>query len=148
MQTETSRKLVDDFLSNLKTTLRKKRYKFDLKLIKRHAHLYRFYARNKTHFLFIHARRQGKDFFRIPSPWQDISGFISSVEDIDWAVILLKEPEDSNNPLGFQIPSDDFIRMKSDFAMDRMGLVKIKQKDLSSEYQFNSWDTFFQLLNL
>ena len=148
MQTDTSKKLVDEFLSNLKTALGKKRFKFDLKLIKRHAQLYRFYARNKTHFLFIHVRHQGKDFFRIPPPWEDISGFSSSVEDTDWAVILLKEPKDSNYPLGFQIPSDDFIRMKSGFTMDRMGLVKIKQKDLSSEYQFNSWDTFFQLLNL
>ena len=148
MQTDTSKKLVDEFLSNLKTTLGKKRFKFDLKLIKRHAQLYRFYARNKIHFLFIHMRHQGKDFFRIPPPWEDISGFSSCIEDIDWAVILLKEPKDSNTPLGFQIPSDDFIRMKSGFTMDRMGLVKIKQKDLSSEYQFNSWDPLFQLLTL
>jgi hypothetical protein len=148
MQIETSKKLIDNFLSNLKTTLGKKRFKFDLKLMKRHAHLYRFYARNKTHFLFIHVRPQGKDFFKIPPLWEDISGFSSSVEDIDWAVTLLKEPKDNNYPLGFQIPSDDFMRMKSGFTMDRMGLVKIKQNNLSSEYQFNSWDTFFQLLNL
>jgi hypothetical protein len=148
MQTDTSKKLVDEFLSNLRITLGRKRFKFDLKLIKRHAQLYRFYARNKTHFLFIHVRHQGKDFFRIPPPWQEISGFSSSAEDIDWAVILLKETKDSSYPLGFQIPSDDFIRMKSGLTMDRMGLLKIKQKDLLSEYQFNSWDTFFQLLNL
>jgi hypothetical protein len=148
MQTDTSRKLIDEFLSSLKTTLGKKRFKCDVKLIKRHAQLYRFYARNKTHFLFIHVKPQSKDFFRIPPLWQEISGFGSSIEDIDWAVILLKERKDGNYPLGFQIPSDEFIRMKSSFTMDRMGLVKIKQKDLSSEYQFNSWDTFFQLLNL
>lgn len=148
MQTETSRKLVDEFLSSLKAALGKKRFKFDLKLIKRHAQLYRFYARKKTHLLFIHVRHQGKDFFRIPSPWQEIPHFISSLEDVNWAVILLKEPVDRNCPLGFQIPRDDFIRMKSGFTMDRMGLVKIKQKDLSLQYQFNSWDTFFQMLNL
>jgi hypothetical protein len=30
--------------------------------------------------------------------------------------------------------------------MDRMGLIIIKEKDLSLKYQFNNWDTFFKLL--
>jgi hypothetical protein len=148
MQAETSRKLIDDFLLNLRSILGEKRYRFDLKLLKRHAQLYRLYAKNRTHFLFIHVTHRGKELFRIPSPWQDISHFMSSSEDINWAVILLKESVDRNCPLGFQIPRDDFIRLKSSFTMDRTGLIKIKQKDLSLEYQFNSWDTFFQLLNL
>jgi hypothetical protein len=38
--------------------------------------------------------------------------------------------------------------LKSSFIMDRTGLIKIRQKDLSLEYQFNSWDTLFQMLNL
>ncbi len=148
MQAETSRKLADDFLANLRSILGKKRFKFDLKLIKRQSQLYRFYTKNKTHFLFIHVRHQGKDFFRIPSPWKEISHFVSSSEDIDWAVILLRESDDGNGPSGYQIPRDDFIRLKSSFTMDRTGLIKIKQKDLSLEYQFNSWDTLFQMLNL
>lgn len=147
MQTDTSKKLLDEFLSDLKTVLGERRFKFDLKLIKRHAQLYRFYARHKTHLLFIHVSRHGKDLFRIPSPWQEISGFSSSKEVTDWTVVLLKKSRGSKYPLGFQIPSRDFIRMKSGLTMDRMGLMKIKQKDLSSKYQFNSWETFFQLLN-
>jgi len=32
--------------------------------------------------------------------------------------------------------------------MNRTGLMKIKQKDLSLKHQFIDWTTFFQLLNL
>jgi hypothetical protein len=138
-------KLVDQFLLNLKTILKQKRFRSDLKLIRRYSKLYRFYIKNKTHFLFIHASR-GKEFFEIPSPGQEISHFISS-ENMDWSVILLKEPESKNHPLGFLIPRDDFIK-ESGFAMNRMGLMRIKKKDLSSKYQFINWDTFFQLLNV
>jgi hypothetical protein len=143
--TEASKEFANEFLSNLKTALGQKRVKFDLKLIRRHSQLYRFYVKSKTHFLFIHASR-GKEFFEIPSPGQEISHFISS-ENMDWAVILLKEPEGKNHPLGFLIPRDDFIK-KSGFAMNRMGLMRIKKKDLSLKYRFNSWDIFFQLLNV
>ena len=59
---EASKELANEFLSNLKTALGKKRVKFDLKLIRRHAQLYRFYVKSKTHFLFIHAKH-GKEFF-------------------------------------------------------------------------------------
>jgi hypothetical protein len=83
----------------------------------------------------------------MPSPWQEISHFISP-ENMDWSVILLKEPESKNHPLGFLVSRDDFASMKSGFAMNRMGLMKIKKKDLSLKYQFVNWDTFFQLLNL
>ncbi len=145
MQSETSKNLVNGFLSSLKTVLEQKRFKFDLRLIRRHSQLYRFYAKKKTHFLFIHVS-QAKDF-SIPSPWQEISHLISS-ENIDWAVILLKEPEGKNHPLGFLIPHDDFINLKSGFTMNRMGLIKIRGKDLSLKYHFNSWDPLFQLLNL
>jgi hypothetical protein len=138
-------KLVDQFLLNLKTILKQKRFRSDLKLIRRYSKLYRFYIKNKTHFLFIHASR-GKEFFEIPSPGQEISHFISS-ENMDWAVILLKKSEGKNHPLGFLIPRDDFIK-NSGFAMNRRGLMRIKKKDLSLKYQFNSWDIFFQLLNV
>jgi hypothetical protein len=143
--TEASKTLVDEFLLNLKTILEQKRFRSDLKLIRRHSKLYRFYIKNKTHFLFIHAS-QGKEFFEIPSPGQEISHFVSS-ENMDWVVILLKEPEGKNHPLGFLIPRDDFIK-RSGFVMNRMGLMRIKKKDLSLKYQFNNWDIFFQLLNV
>jgi hypothetical protein len=143
--TEASKRLVDEFLLSLKTILEQKRFRSDLKLIRRHSKLYRFYIKNKPHFLFIHASR-GKEFFEIPSPGKEISHFISS-ENMDWSVILLKEHEGKNHPLGFLIPRDDFIK-ESGFAMNRMGLMRIKKKDLSSKYQFNSWDNFFQLLNV
>jgi hypothetical protein len=148
MQADTSRKLMDEFLSNLRSILGKKRFKFDLKLIKRHSHLYRLETKHKTLFLFIHVVHQGKDFFRIPSPWEEISHFVSSLEDINWGFILLKKPEDRSGVSGFQIPCHEFMRLKSSFTMDRTGLIKIKQKDLAPEYEFNSWDTFFQMLNL
>ncbi len=146
MSTETSKDLANEFLSNLKTALGQKRVKFDLKLIKRHSQLYRFDIKKKTLFLFIHAS-QGKEFFEMPSPWQEISHFISP-EDMDWAVILLKEPESKNHPAGFLVSRDDLKNIKSGFAMSRMGLVKIREKDLSLKYQFMNWGTFFQLLHL
>ncbi len=143
---EASKELADEFLSNLKTALGQKRVKFDLKLIKRHAQLYRFYLKGKNHFLFIHGSH-GKEFFEMPSPWQEISHFISP-ENMDWAVILLKESESKNRPLGFLVSRDDLKNIKSGFAMNRMGLMKIKEKDLSLKHQFTNWGTFFQLLNL
>ena len=143
--TETSKELADEFLSSLKTALGQKRVKFDLKLIRRHSQLYRFDIKSKTQFLFIHAS-QGKEFFEMPSPWQEISHFISP-EKMDWAVILLKEPESQNHPSGFLVSRDDLKNMKG-FAMSRMGLMRIKEKDLLLKHQFVNWGTFFQLLNL
>jgi hypothetical protein len=144
--TEASKTLANEFLSNLKTALEQKRVKFDSKLIKRHSQLYRFNIKNKTHFLFIHGNH-GKEFFEVPSPWQEISRFISS-ENMDWAIILLRETEDKNRPLGFLIRRDDFMKMKVGFALNRMGLIKIKGEKLSSKYQFSDWDNLFQLLDL
>ena len=146
VSTETSKELGDEFLSNLRTVLGQKRVKFDLKLIKRHSQLYRFCIKSKSHFLFIHAS-QGKEFFEMPSPWKEISHFISP-ENMDWAVILLKESESKNHPAGFLVSRDDLKNMRSGFPMSRMGLVRIKEKDLSSEHQFMNWGTFFRLLDL
>jgi len=143
---EASKELANEFLSNLRTALGKKRVKFDLKLIRRHAQLYRFYVKSKTHFLFIHAKH-GKEFFEMPSPWQEISHFISP-ENMDWAVVFLKESESKNHPLGFLVSRDDLKNIKSGFAINRMGLMKIREKDLSLRHQFINWGTFFQLLNL
>ncbi|MGQ9648220.1 MAG: hypothetical protein ACUVWO_16965 [Thermodesulfobacteriota bacterium] len=146
VSTEASKELANEFLSNLRTALGRKRVKFDLKLIKRHSQLYRFYIKNKTRFFFIHASH-GKEFFEMPSPWQEISHFIFP-ENMDWAVILLKECESKNHPIGFLVPRDDLKNMKSGCSMNRMGLMKIREKDLSLKYQFINWGTFFQLLNL
>jgi hypothetical protein len=146
VSTETCKELADEFLSNLKTALGQKRIKFDLKLIKRHTQLYRFDIKSKTHFLFIHASR-GKEFFEMPSPWQEISHFISP-ENMDWAVVLVKEPENKNRPVGFFISRDDLKNIKSGFAMSRMGLMRIREKDLLLRHRFLNWGTFFQLLNL
>jgi len=143
---EPSKELANEFLSNLRTALGQKRVKFDLKLIRRHAQLYRFYVKSKTHFLFIHAKH-GKEFFEMPSPWQEISHFISP-ENMDWAVVFLKESESKNHPLGFLVSRDDLNNIKSGFAINRMGLMKIREKDLSLRHQFINWGTFFQLLNL
>ncbi len=143
---EASKELANEFLSNLRTALGQKRVKFDLKLIRRHAQLYRFYIKSKTHFLFIHAKH-GKEFFEMPSPWQEISHFISP-ENMDWAVILLTQSESKNHPLGFLVSRDDLKNIKSGFGMNRMGLMKIREKDLSVKHQFINWGTFFQLLNL
>jgi hypothetical protein len=145
MQSEASKKLVDEFLSNLKTVSEQKRFKVDLKLIRRDSQLYSFYVKNKSHFFFIHV--SSAQYFLIPSPRQDISRLISS-ENIDWVVILLKKPEGKKHPSGFLIPGDDFTNMQTDFTINRVGLIKIKEKDLSLKYQFNNWDTFFKLLNL
>ena len=146
VSTEASKELANEFLSNLKTALGQKRVKFDLKLIRRHSQLYRFYIKSKTHFLFIHAKH-GKEFFELPSPWQEISHFISP-ENMDWAVILLTPSESKNHPLGFLVSRDDLKNIKSGFAINRMGLMKIREKDLSVRHQFIDWGTFFQLLNL
>jgi len=143
--TEASKELANEFLSNLGTALGQKRVKFDLKLIRRHSQLYRFYVNTKTHFLFIHANH-GKEFFEMPSPWQEMSHFISP-ENMDWAVILLKESESKNHPLGFLLSRDDLKNTKSGFSMNRMGLIKIREKDLSLKHQFINWGTFFQLLD-
>ena len=145
MLREAGKELVNQFLSNLKTALEQKRFKFDLKLIGKHSRLYRLYIKNRTHFMFIHASRDER--WEIPPPRLEISHPISS-ENMDWALVLLKEPEAKNHLLGFLILGDDFIKMKAGFSMNRMGLIKIKEKDLSLKYQFNNWDTFFQLLNL
>ncbi len=139
----TPEKFFGKLLSNLRTALTQKKFKFDLKLVRRHAQLYRLCVKNKTHFLFIHASRV-KDF-KIPSPWEEISHLTSS-ENIDWAVILLKEGK--SQPMGFFIPADDFTNLRSAFTMSRLGLVRIKEKDLPLKYCFNTWDTVFHLLNL
>jgi len=78
MLREAGRELVNEFLSNLKAALEQKRFKFDLKLAGKHSQLYRFYVKNRTHFLFMHSSRDER--WEIPAPRP-------SSENIDWAVV-------------------------------------------------------------
>jgi hypothetical protein len=144
--TDASEKLTDEFLSNLKAALGQKRLKFGSKLIKRHSRLYRFDIKNETRFLFIHGSH-GKTFYEVPSPAQEISRFVSS-ENMDWAILLLRESGGRNPPPGFLVSRDDFMKLEAGVTMNRMGVIKIKEKHLPSKYQFNTWDDFFRLLGL
>ena len=143
MQRESSRKTVDEFLENLKNVLTHKRLRFDFKLLNRHLQLYRFYLKPKTVFLFIHLSR-ARDFC-IPPPWEEIARFLSSAEMV-WAVVLLKGPARESDPLGFFIAQGDFMKMKSKFNMNRLGLLRIKGKDLQIKHQFNTWDKLLEHL--
>ncbi len=143
MQREMSRNTVDEFLESLKTVLTHKKLTLDFKLLKRHLQLYRFYLKPKTYFLFIHLSRV-KDFC-IPPPWEEITRFLSS-EEMVWAVILLKGSERKSDPLGFFITQGDFMKMKSKLNMNRLGLLRIKGKDLQIKHQFNTWDKLLKHL--
>jgi hypothetical protein len=139
------KKLFDRFLSNLKTISEQKGFDFDLRLIKRYLQLYCLNDRNKPYFLFIHASLSS--FWEISSNWQEITHLIPS-ENTSWAVVLLQKPDGENDPMGFLISSNDFVKMKSGFGINRMGRIKIHERDLSLKNRFNNWDGFFQLLNL
>jgi len=138
-------KLLEQFLSNLKTNLEEKGFDFNFKLIKRHLHLYRFDGHHKPYFLFIYESLCG--FWEISPNWEEIAHLIPS-ENKNWAAILLQKPSGDNRPLGFLMSNHDFIKMKSGFGMNRMGRIRIHEKDLSSKNKFNNWKSFFRLLNL
>jgi hypothetical protein len=138
-------RLLQEFLSNLKTNLEQKGFNSDFKLIKRHLHLYRFDDHPRPYFVFIHESLCG--FWEISANWEEITHLIPS-EDRNWAVILLQKPSGENHPLGFLMPSNDFIKMKSGFGINRLGRIRIHEKDLSSKNKFNNWKRFFRLLNL
>ena len=138
-------KLLEQFLSSLKANLEQKLFDFDFRLIKRHLHLYRFDDHQKPYFLFIHESLCS--FWEISPNWEEIAHLIP-LENRNWAVILLQKPSGENHPLGFLMSSNDFIEMKSGFGMNRMGRIRIHEKDLSSKNKFNNWKSFFRLLNL
>jgi len=144
MRMSSPKGLFEQFLSNLKIISKQKRFASDLKLIKRNLRLYRLNDNKNPYFLFIHESLSS--FWEISSNWQEISHLIPS-ENTSWAVILLQKPSGENSPLGFLISSNDFIKMKSGFCLNRMGRIKIHKKDLSLKHQFSNWDSFFQLLN-
>ena len=138
-------RLLEQFLSNLKTNLEQKGCDVTFKLIKRHLHLYRFDDRHNPYFLFIHKSLCG--FWEISPNWEETAHLISS-EKRNWAVILLQKPSGENHPLGFLMPSNDFMKMKSGFGINRLGRIRIHEKDLSSKNKFNNWRRFFRLLDL
>jgi hypothetical protein len=139
------KKIAENFLSNLKTKSNRKRFGYDLKLIKRDLQLYRFNDHHKPHFLFIHESLGS--FWEISSNWQEISHLLPS-ENTSWAVILLQKSSGEDSPLGFLISHDDFMTMTSGSSVNRMGRIKIHKRDLSLKDQFDNWEGFFQRLNL
>ncbi len=145
MRMSAPERLLEQFLSTLKTNLVQKGFDFDFKLIKRHLHLYRFDDHHKPYFLFIHESLCG--FWEISPNWEEITHLIPS-ENRNWAAILLQKPSGENHPLGFLMSSHDFIKMKSGFGINRMGRIRIHEKDLSAKNKFNNWKSFFRLLNL
>ena len=138
-------RLLQQFLSNLKSNLEQKGFNSDYRLIKRHLHLYRFDDRPEPYFVFIHESLCG--FWEISPNWEEITHFIPS-EDRNWAVILLQKPSRESLPSGFLMSSNDFIKMKSGFGINRLGRIRIHEKDLSSKNKFNNWESFFRLRNL
>ena len=145
MRMSPSERLLQQFLSNLKTNLEQKGFNSDFKLIKRHLHLYRFDDHHKPYFVFIHESLCG--FWEISPNWEEITRLIP-LEDRNWAVILLQKPSRESLPLGFLMSSNDFIKMKSGFGINRMGRIRIHEKDLSSKNKFDNWKSFFRLRNL
>jgi hypothetical protein len=145
MRMSAPERLLEQFLSNLKAHLEQKGSDFDFGLIKRDLRLYRFDDHHKRCFLFIHKSLRG--FWEISPNWEEITRLIPS-EDRNWAVILLQKASGEDLPLGFLLSSDDFIKMKSGFGINRMGRIRIQEKDLPSKNRFDNWESFFQLLNL
>lgn len=137
-------RLLEQFLSELKINLEQRGFKFDFKLLKRHLHLYRYEDHHRASFLFIHESLCG--FWEISPNWAEITRLMPS-EHSKWAVLLLHKPSGENRPLGFLISSNDFIKMKSGFGMNRLGRIRIHEKDLSLKNKFNNWERFFRLLN-
>jgi hypothetical protein len=154
MRTEASF-ILNEFISNLTTIAEQKGFQFypDKILggtLQTYVLLNSKTQVTKSYFLFLHVSTIKTGFWGVNSFWQEKLELnkTSSKGSIDWAIILLQEPRGKNYPLGFLIPSNDFANMKSDFKIDRMGQMKILEKDLHLKNQFNNWDTFFQLLNL
>jgi len=137
-------RLLEQFLSNLRTNLQEKGFESDFKLIRRHLHLYRFDDLHRPYFLFIHESLCG--FWEISPGWEEVTHLVPS-ENTNWAFIFLQKPDGENHPSGFLMSSNDFVKMISGFRINRMGRIRIHEKDLLSRNRFNSWKSFFRLLN-
>ena len=137
-------KLLEQFLSNLRTNLQERGFESDFKLIRRHLQLYRFDSHHKPYFLSIHESLCG--FWEISPGWEEMTHLISS-ESTNWAVIFLQNSNGEDHPFGFLMTSNDFMKMISGFSINRMGRIRIHEKDLSSRDKFNNWKSFFRLFN-
>ncbi len=138
-------KLLEQFLLDLRTNLEEKGFDSNYKLIRRHLRLYRLHDHHIPYFLSIHESLCG--FWEISPGWQEVAHLICPSESKNWAVVFLQKPNGEDQPLGFLMSSDDFIKMISGFSINRMGRIRIHQKDLSSRDKFNNWKGFFRLLN-
>ena len=137
-------RLLEQFLSHLKTNLEEKGLESNYKLIRRHLRLYRLDNHHKPYFLSVHESLCG--FWEISPGWEEMTHLIPS-ENTNWAFIFLHKPNGDNHPLGFLISGNDFIEMISRFSINRMGRIRIHERDLSSRNKFNDWKSFFRLLN-
>ena len=115
------------------------------KLIRRHLRLYRLDDHHKPYFLSIHESLSG--VWEISPGWEEVTHLIYPLEGRNWAVVFLQKSNGEGQPLGFLMSSDDFIRMVSGFRINRLGRIKIHERDLCSRDRFNNWESFFRLLN-
>ena len=138
-------RLLEQFLSSLIVNLKQRGFESDFKLIKRHLHLYRFDDHHKPYFLSIHGSLCG--FWEISPKWEEVT-HLTPLENTNWAVIFLQKPNGENYPLGFLMTSNDFMKMISGFSINRMGRIRIHERDLPSKDKFNDWKSFFRLLNI
>ncbi len=137
--------LSEQFLLDLRTNLEEKGFDSNYKPIRRHLRLYRFDDHHIPYFLSIHESLCR--FWKISPGWEEVAHLICPSESKDWAVVFLQKPNGEDQPLGFLMSSDDFIKMISGFSINRMGRIRIHEKDLSSRDKFNNWKSFFRLLN-
>jgi len=138
-------KMLEQFLLDLGTNLEEKGFDSNYKLIRRHLRLYRFDDHHKPYFLSIHESLCG--FWEISPKWEEVT-HLTPLENTNWAVIFLQKPNGENYPLGFLMTSNDFMKMISGFSINRLGRIRIHEKDLLSRNKFSNWVSFFRLLNL
>jgi len=137
-------RLLEQFLLDLRTNLQKMGLKSKFKLIRRHLQLYGFDNHHERYLLSVHESLCG--VWQISPGWEEVAHLIRS-EYASWAVIFLQKPNEENDPLGFLITSNDFMKMISEFRINRMGRIRIHEGDLPSKDKFNDWKSFFRLLN-
>jgi len=138
-------RLLKEFLTGLRINLQQRGFESDFKLIRRHLRLYRFDDYHRPYFFSIHESLCG--FWELSPGWEEVPHLIPS-ENADWVVIFLQKPNKENDPLGFLMSSNNFMKMISGFRINRIGRIRIHARDLSLRDKFNNWKSFFRLLNL
>jgi hypothetical protein len=151
MRTKESKRLLSEFLLDLRTLSQEKGYQFNSEpslSFAKQLQLYEFHANNRTYNLFIRVSVE-QGFWGVSSQYQEIFDLISRrKENKDWAVILLERPLGRNYPLGYVLVKNEFLKLKPELSIDHNLEIKIEKKHLSLKYRFHNWDTFFQLLEL